>query len=191
MKKVNRTIAGLAMLLAVSGCSSIIAVSTDSPIQEDHGSRTWGSIIDDQSIETTATVNIDKAFAGKAEANFTVTSYNGIILLVGQVPNAEMKSTAEATVKRLRKVRTVYNELTIAGPISLPARSNDSWITTKAKSKLLATEGVPSGRIKILTENGVIYMLGLLTRAEAKTSVDAIANTYGAQRIVQVFEYID
>jgi osmotically-inducible protein OsmY len=181
----------LTALLLGSGCSSIIGATTDSQIVENTGTRSWGALIDDQSLETTATVNIKKAHPELEDAHTTVTSYNGIVLLTGQVPSNAAKQAAGKTVNKLQKTRRLYNEITIAGPISLPARSNDSWITTKAKSKLLASEGVPSNRIKIVTENGIIYMMGLLTREEARISVNAIANTYGAQKIVQIFEYTD
>ncbi len=181
----------LTALLTLHGCSSIINASTDSPIQQDRGSRTWGSMIDDETTETTALVNIKKADPNLSDAHIAVTRFNGVVLLLGQAPTNHAKQTAEKVVQSLRKVRTVYNEIIVAGPISLPARSNDSWLTTKAKSKLLAAKGVPSGRIKVVTENGVIYLMGLVSRQEAQLSVNAISNTYGAQKIVQVFEYIN
>lgn len=180
----------LAIVISTS-CASMISATRKGPIQEDYGKRSFGRFIDDGSIETKSRVNLRKSSPELKAAHIGVTSYNGIVLLDGQVPNMEIKELAEDIVKRVRNVRRVHNELAISGPISLPARSNDTWLTSKVKSKLLASSKVKGRRVKVVTENGVVFLMGLITRAEADRVVDTIRGTFGVQRIVRIFEYID
>jgi len=181
----------LLLTLLTSACSSLISVTRSGPIQEDYGKRSFGRFIDDGLIETKTKVNIRKAHAELKKAHIGVTSYNGIVLLAGQVPNAELQQLAGEVAKKTRNVKRVHNELSIAGPISLPARSNDSWLTTKVKSKLLASGKVKGRRVKVVTESGVVYLMGLVTHGEADQVVNTIRGTFGVQKIVRIFEYID
>lgn len=181
----------LLILIFTTSCTSLISATRKGPIQEDYGKRSFGRFIDDGSIETKARVNLRKSSPQLKAAHLGVTSYNGIVLLVGQVPNAEMQELAESIVERVRNVRRVHNELSIAGPISMPARSNDSWLTTKVKTKLLGSSKVKGRRVKVVTENGVVHLMGLLTRAEGDQVVNTIRGTFGVQKIVRLFEYID
>ena len=88
-------------------------------------------------------------------------------------------------------MRKVHNELGVGGPISHIARSNDGWLTSKVKSKLIGAKEVPGRKVKVQTENGVVYLMGFLTRAEADAAVDVAKSVYGVQQIVRVFEYLD
>lgn len=125
------------------------------------------------------------------DANFEVTSFEGIILITGQVPSAEMIPIATTEVESLRNVRKVYNELVVAGSTSILSRTNDSWLTTKIKSALAAEEDTDATRIKIVTENGVVFMMGLLSRKEADAAVRTAREIRGVQKIVKIFEYIN
>ena len=182
---------GGSLLITNIGCSSIIGAASDGPVTSDRGERTWGAAIDDEQIETLALVNLGKANPALADAHVSVTSYNAIVLLTGQVTSDSLRTQAGQTVGNINRVRQVYNELQIQGESSLLARSNDSWLTSKVKSKLLVNGDIESGRIKIVTENGTVFMMGLLTRIEADQAVDVVRNTGGVQKVVKVFEYID
>jgi osmotically-inducible protein OsmY len=114
-----------------------------------------------------------------------------MVLLTGQVESDEIKSIAAASIKDLRKVRTVHNELEVAGPTSMMARTNDSWLSTKVKTALLSSSKTEGGRIKVVTENSVVYLMGLLTRSEAEAAVEKTRKVFGVQKIVKVFEYIN
>lgn len=181
----------LSILLSQTACVSIIDATTDGPIQEDRGERTFGHSIDDERIETVVLVNLRKAGETLKAAHINTISYNGVVLLVGQVSSKDDRSLASEVAGQVRGVRLVHNELTVSGEISALAVTNDAWLTTKVKSKLLASSDVESGRIKVITENGAVYLMGLLTRAEADRAVDVAKNTGGLQKIVRVFEYID
>lgn len=182
----------LAVTMALGGCTSFVSATREKPIDDDKGTRTLGSKIDDSLIETKVAVNVAKADPGlDRNSHVVVISYNGVVLLAGQTPRADLKNKAEQAAKEVQKVKTVHNELQILQPSSLAARSNDTWLTTKIKSQMLADANVPSTRVKVLTENGIVYMLGLVTRREGDLATQVVQGVDGVQKIVRLFEYID
>ncbi|MGD8175514.1 BON domain-containing protein [Marinimicrobium sp. ARAG 43.8] len=181
----------LLLLLNATGCTTIVGATTDEPIELNPGKRTFGMRIDDQQIETIATVNINKVSDTLSDAPISVHSYNAVVLLVGQVPNQDVRSLAGRTAGQIHSVRQVHNELEVSEPISFMTRTNDTWLTTKVKTKLYASRDVEGGRVKVVTENSSVYLMGLVSRAEADKITDIVRNTGGVQRVVRVFEYID
>ncbi|MCF7981649.1 MAG: BON domain-containing protein [Pseudomonadales bacterium] len=182
----------LCLILLTTGCGTIVSKTTgENPVGTNSSERSFGRFIDDQLIETYVSANILKANEAFKDANITVTSYNGIVLLVGQVQSEKLKQLASQTAKRVRNVRRVHNEISVAGPISIPARTNDAWLKTKIKSRMLATKGANPLRVKVIVENGVVYLMGLVGKAEAESAVEIAHKTYGVQKIVKVFEYTE
>ena len=182
----------LALGLLLTGCGTMLGtVSSDDGIRQDPTDRTLGTMIDDETIETLAAVNLRKASPGLAESHVSVTSYNGVVLLAGQVRAESLRRQAEEVVLELKNVRRVYNELEVAGPTSLLTRSGDTWVTGKVKSRLLAAPEVPGRDIKVVTENGVVHLLGLVTRDAADVATEAARNVGGVRKVVRMFEYID
>ena len=182
----------LAGLTTLSGCARFLgAVSDDDGIQQTPTDRTMGRVIDDEVLENVALVNIRKASPGLAESHISVTSFNGVVLLTGQVRAESLKQQAEDVVRQLRNARRVYNELEVAGPTSLLTRSGDSWVTSKVKTKLLASDAAPGRDIKVVTENGIVYLLGLVSRDDADTAAEIARSTGGVRRVVRMFEYVD
>ena len=182
----------LTLCLSLSGCSSVINASREAPIDDDRGTRTLGSKIDDSLIETKVAVNVAKASPDLDQnSHIVVSSFNGVVLLAGQTPRADLKSLAEQTAGQVQKVKKVHNELQVLQPSSLLARNNDAWLTTKIKTQMLADSSIPGSRIKLITENGIVYMLGLLTQAEANRATNLVQGVSGVQKIVRLFEYID
>ncbi|MDF2641970.1 MAG: lipoprotein [Pseudomonas sp.] len=182
----------LTLCLGFSGCSSVLTAARDKPIEDDRGTRTFGSKIDDSLIETKAAVNISKAHADLADgSHIVVTSYNGIVLLAGQTPRADLKAMAEQAAASVQRVKKVNNELQVMAPSSLLARNNDAWLTTKIKSQMLTDASIPGSRIKVVTENGIVFLLGLVTQDEANRATSLVQGVSGVQKIVKLFEYID
>ncbi|HBS80700.1 MAG: phospholipid-binding protein [Pseudomonas sp.] len=182
----------LALCLVVTGCGSVLNATRDEPINDNRGTRTIGSTIDDSLIETKAAVNIAKAHPDLDQAShIVVASYNGVVLLAGQAPRAELKQLAEQAASSVQRVKRVHNEVQVLKPSSGLARSNDSWLTTKIKAQMLADASVPGSRIKVITENGIVYLLGLVTRQEGNRATSVVQGVSGVQRIVKLFEYID
>ncbi|SER15570.1 Osmotically-inducible protein OsmY, contains BON domain [Pseudomonas sp. NFACC02] len=182
----------LTLCLGISGCSSVINASREAPIDDDRGTRTFGSKIDDSLIETKVAVNIDKASPDlENNSHIVVTSFNGVVLLAGQTPRADLKQLAEQTASQVQKVKKVNNELQVIAPSSMLARSNDAWLTSKIKTEMLTDSAIPGSRIKVVTENGIVYLMGLLTQAEANRATNLVQGVSGVQKIVKLFEYID
>ncbi len=177
--------------IVTPACVSVIDATTDGPIQEDHGERTFGNYVDDERIETVVAVNIRKADPELKSAHINVVCFNGVVLIVGQVVSEDHRVMATSIANEVRGVRLVHNELTVSGNISTLAITNDAWLTTKIKSKFLGNGDIDSGRIKVVTENGIVYLMGLLTHAEAEMAIAVAQETGGVQKIVRVFEYID
>lgn len=187
------TLLAIGLMLLLSGCSSttLTAATTDGPIQEHYGTRTEGTKVEDQSIETKIGHNLKATDARLADARINVDSYNGIVLLTGQVPSQELKTMAGEVADRVRNVREVHNELAIAANLPASQRLTDTWITTKVRTTLAAQGPVDINRLHVVTENGSVYLMGIVTRAEAERIVNMVSSAGGMQRIVKVFDYID
>ncbi|MDD2049133.1 BON domain-containing protein [Pseudomonas alkylphenolica] len=182
----------LTLCLSLSGCSSVLTATRDKPIEDDRGTRTFGSKIDDSLIETKVAVNVAKASPDlDKNSHIVVSSFNGIVLLAGQTPRADLKSMAEQAAGQVQRVKKVHNELQVLPPSSILARNNDAWLTTKIKAQMLTDSNIPGSRIKVITENGIVYMLGLLTQQEATRATNLVQGVSGVQKIVKLFEYID
>lgn len=182
----------LTLCVSISGCSSVLTATRDNPIEDDRGTRTFGSKIDDSLIETKAAVNIAKASPDLDQnSHIVVTSYNGIVLLAGQTPRADLKALAEKEASGVQRVKKVNNELQVMAPSSFLARNNDAWLTTKIKSQMLTDSAIPGSRIKVVTENGIVFLLGLVTQQEATRATNLVQSVSGVQKIVKLFEYID
>ena len=180
----------LTLLGMISGCGSIMSSAGAGPIEDDPGVRTFGQQMTDESIETKAKVNIYAADTGYDAAHLSVVSFNGFVLLVGQVPSKELKTLATDVVRQIEDVRRIYNELEVGEATGAGARTNDTWITTQVKSKLLASSDTPGRRVKVVTENRVVYLMGLLTGAEAERVALEAAEVGSIERVVQLFEVI-
>lgn len=119
-----------------------------------------------------------------------VTSFNRVVLLVGQTPAASLRVVAERVAQNAPGVRRVYNELTIQPPISLQQRTKDSWITSQVRSNMLTKSGLESGSIRIVTENAVVYLMGVVTADQASLAVDVARRVNGVRKVVKIFQYI-
>ena len=181
----------LALTLSLlTGCATTISAVKKGPIQENPGKRSLGAWIDDQNIETVIAVNLQKTNPAFKNNHVLVVSFNGYVLLVGQVTTPELKAEAERIANLNLKKRKVYNELEVSGPTTILTRSSDSWITSKIKTRMIGTANFPSSRVKVITENGAVYLMGLVTPEEAQQAVNIARESYGVQKIVKVFEYI-
>ena len=149
--------------------------------------RTTGTQIDDESIEVRAANRIADRFGDRVHVN--VTAFNRTALLTGEVPDEAAREEAEKIVRAVPTVRGVTNDLQIAGASSLGARTNDSYLTSKVKARLIDSRKVSPLHIKVVTEAGVVYLLGIVTEAEADEAVELARTTGGVRKVVKVFEY--
>ncbi|MDP1520050.1 BON domain-containing protein [Porticoccus litoralis] len=181
----------LISVIGLTGCTNIIHATTDEPIKPDPTNTSLGTDIDDWQLETLIGVNIKKASSQLEHAHVNINAYNGVILLTGEVASNDLRTLAGNTARDFRGVRQVHNELQVTGTSSLVSRSNDVWLSTKVRSKLIAEKNIKSTRIKVVTESGVIYLMGLVTRSTGDQAALVASTTRGAKRVVKVFEYID
>ncbi|MEE4661633.1 MAG: BON domain-containing protein [Halieaceae bacterium] len=186
-----KNLAVLAITLLMTGCGSFLAAVDAPAIEDDPGERTRGARVEDGSIEKKGIVNIGARDERFDDAHINVNSYNGYVLITGQVPTADLKELASDVVRQIRGVRRIYNELEIAGNTTALVRSSDTWLTTKVKTALIAADDIQGGRVQVVTENGVVYLMGLVSRAEAERIVSVARSTGGVQKVVQIFEWID
>lgn len=177
--------------LSAMSCTTTIDAVTKQPINPNPGTTSLGADLDDLQMDTIIAVNIKKAHPQLDTAHINVTTYNKVVLLTGEVPEDALRTLAGDTARKFRGVRQVHNELQVRGTSSLLARTNDSWLTTKVKTKLLARNDIEGTRMKVVTEAGVVYLMGIVTRLEAETAASIASNTRGALRVVKVFEYLD
>ncbi len=178
------------LFASLQGCGSIMAGAGAGPIEEEVGERTLAQQLEDESIETKAKVNINAASDGYEDAHLSIVSFNGFVLLVGQVPAEDLKTLATDVVRKIDGVRRIYNELEVGPETSAGTRTNDTWITTQVKTKLLASSDTPGTRVKVVTENSVVYLMGLLSAAEADRVALEAAEVSDAERVVKLFEII-
>ena len=122
-------------------------------------------------------------------SHIVVTAYNGVILLAGQTPRADLKEKAAQVANGVQGVKKLHNELQVLQPTSALARSNDALITSKIKTLMLADSKVPSAKVKVVTENGIVYLMGLVTRAEGAAATNVASGASGVQKIVTLYQY--
>lgn len=151
--------------------------------------RTSATVLEDQTIEIKARNRISEKYAD--QANISVTSFNRFVLLTGQAPTEEIRQDVAVLVLEVPSVRNVQNEVTVAGSSSLVSRSSDTLITSRVKGRLAQNKEVGANHVKVVTENDTVFLMGLVTRAEAETAAQTAATTSGVQRVVKVFEYLD
>ncbi len=181
----------LLSLCLLQGCPAVVVGGAATGAAVNNDRRTTGAMIDDQGIEFKATSAIynNKKIYDQSHINFT--SFNGVLLVTGETPNEALKQEVTNLVKDIPRVRKVYNELAILAPSALPSRTSDTWITSKVKSKLLADKDVKGLHTKVVTERGIVYLMGKIRRNEADKVVNVVRSTGGVQKVVKVFEYID
>lgn len=132
-------------------------------------------------------INIDDELYHRAHIN--VTCFDHVVLLTGQAPTPDLKARAQSIARSVPGSRKIYNEIELSGPTSSIARSNDSWVTTKVKTKMLAAKGLKSTQIKIVTENGTVYLMGTLSHQQADIAVNVARRVGGVQHVVTIFQY--
>ena len=153
--------------------------------------RTAGTIIEDQSIELKAYEAIRTEKELDEQTHINITSYDTAVLVTGESPLDEMREKIISIVSNIEKITHVYNEITIAAPSSMVSRSSDTYITAKVKAKIFADKILSGLAIKIVTEKGIVYLMGLVTREEAEIATNIARETGGVQKVVKLFKYID
>lgn len=179
------------LLTQLQGCAApilVAGVAGGATIANDK--RSTRSMVDDQVIEakTKDKIYADAGIAKKIHIN--ITSYNGVVLLTGETLSGSLRTHVINVTRHIDNVRRVHNEIRVADLTAFSSRTNDSWITSKVKTQMLATKGFKSSQIKVTTEAGIVYIMGLVTKEAGNQAAEIARNVSGVKRVVKLFEYI-
>ena len=172
----------------LAGCFGVAAVGVGTGVLMVSDRRNSETYVTDQGLELRASSRISEKFGDKVHVN--VTSYNRMLLLTGEAPSESLKTEIAQVASAVQNVKSISNELAIAGPSSLGGRSNDAYLTSKVKARFVDAKKFSAHHVKVVTEAGVTFLLGLVTQAEADAAADIARTTGGVQKVVRVFEII-
>jgi osmotically-inducible protein OsmY len=188
--KRHTALLALALLAAapvLSGCVGVAVTGAAAGALMIDDRRTAGVYVEDENIEWKVVGLANDRFKG---SHLNATSFNRKVLLTGEVPTEEVKKAVEDAVKNVPAVREVANELAVAGNSSIASRGNDSLITSNVKGRMVGNGKFSPNHVKVVTEAGTVYLMGLVTQAEGDAATDIARSTSGVTRVVKVFEYI-
>ena len=178
-----------AVLGALQGCFPVIATGVGASALMAADRRTTGTFIEDEGIEDKA-VN-QTSIKYKNATHINITSFNRHVLITGEVPNEEIKAGIAQIVSGVPNVKAVSNELVVSGATGFTSRSSDSIITGDVKLRFLNNKIFQADHVKVITENGTVFLMGLAYHKEAEAAAEIASTTSGVQRVVKVFEYLD
>lgn len=188
MKRIFLATAVLIGLVALQGCFPLAAVGVGATALAVGDRRSTGIYIEDENVEWKSRAILLERFK---DTHVNVTSYNLLILLTGEVADEKTKTDIADAIRKVTSVKAVTNELAIGGKSSLGGRSNDALITTNVKARFLGAKDFSSNHVKVVTEASVVYLMGLVTKAEGDAAAEVARTTSGVSRVIKVFEYVD
>jgi osmotically-inducible protein OsmY len=185
-------IATLLASLLLGGCAAVL-VGGAATAGAAHDRRSMGTVLDDQTLEVAA---IDRIYQERDKFKGTrikAVTHNGVVLLIGEVFTEAQKQRAAERVMELQGARRVVNELAIGEPPGMWRRSADSTLTSRVKAALIGIDlpDFDASRINVTSVRSEVYLMGLVSRAEADAAVDTVSKMRGVARVVKVFEYLD
>jgi osmotically-inducible protein OsmY len=181
-------VAVMAIAAALSGCAAAIVGGAVAGGMVATDRRTAAAQLEDENIELRAVNNLTATFGERAHLN--VTSYNAVVLLTGEVPTAQDKLLAEQIVSRVTNVRSIVNDLAVMPNTTMTQRSTDSLITGQVKASMVDTSDLFANSFKVVTERGVVYLMGRVTQREADRATEIARSVSGVKRVVRVLEIV-
>lgn len=183
-----KLLAALVLASQISACVPVVVGGAAAGGAMAADRRTSGVYVEDENIELKAVKKINDTLGEAAHVN--VTSFKGNVLLTGEVPDAAAKTKAGDIVIAIESVRSVTNELVIGPKTSISSRANDAYLTSKVKTLFISENKFQANHVKVVTENSVVYLLGVVSQKEADAAVEIARNTGGVSKVVKVFEYL-
>jgi osmotically-inducible protein OsmY len=185
-----RKLLPVALLLAallLQGCMEMALIGAGTAVVAFEDRRTMGAQLEDRGIELRTGNRVDDRYGDRAHVN--VTSYNRYVLLTGEVPDEAARAEIEKLARGVPNVLGVTNDLQVAGKSSMGSRSNDTYLTSKVKTRFLDSGKFNAIHVKVVTEAGVVYLLGMVTEKEAEDAVEIARTTGGVRKVVKMFEF--
>jgi osmotically-inducible protein OsmY len=174
----------------LSGCFTLAAGGIAATALSVEDRRSTGMQVEDQAIEFRALAALGDKFRNQEAVHLNVTSYNRQLLVTGEVPDAATRMEVETILKGIENVRRVVSEVAVAPVSSLASRGSDAVVTTQVKSRFLGNNAFNPIHVKVVTEAGVVYLMGLVTRDEGEAAAEVARTTRGVMRVVKAFEYV-
>ncbi|HAT4516887.1 MULTISPECIES: division/outer membrane stress-associated lipid-binding lipoprotein [Serratia] len=189
--KLKATFAVLSSALLLQGCiAGVVVGSAAVATKTATDPRSVGTQVDDGTLEARVESALSKDQQLKKEARVVATAYQGKVLLTGQSPNADLTARAKQIAMGVEGTSEVYNEIRQGTPVSLSTASSDTWITTKVRSQLLTSDTVKSSNVKVTTENGEVFLLGLVTQQEGQSAAQIASQVSGVKHVTTAFTYV-
>ncbi len=185
-------VAGAAATMAMTlltGCAPLVIGGAATAVAMAEDRRSTGVFVDDENIENRALLKVKSRFGDQVHVN--ITSYNRQVLISGEAPNETVKQGVEEEVGTVAGVKRIFNEMAIGPQAGVLAVSNDTRLTTIVKTRFLEANRFQSNHVKVVTEAGVVYLMGIVKRSEADTAAQLASTTAGVSRVVRLFEYLD
>lgn len=173
----------------LSGCVPLIVAGTATTITVAHDRRDTKTIFDDKTITLQSQTLLGRSDI-RQQVQVNITSYNNNVLLTGQAQTIEDREEVIELVKTVDGVRTIYNEIAIGDSVPFFSRTNDAWLTTRVKTAMVANDMLDASRVKVVSENKVVYLMGLVNPEEANEATNVARRVSGVEKVVRVFEYI-
>ncbi|MFI0488003.1 MAG: division/outer membrane stress-associated lipid-binding lipoprotein [Yersinia sp. (in: enterobacteria)] len=189
--KVGYIFAMLFSALLLQGCVGAVVVGTAAVATKSiTDPRSVGTQVDDSTLEARVVNALSKDQEIKDQTRFVVTAYQGKVLLTGQSPNAELSTRAKQIAEAVDGATEVHNEMRLGKPVELTTASMDTWITTKIRSQLLTANTVKSTNVKVTTENGEVFLLGLVTQQEGQAAAQIASQVSGVKHVTTAFTLV-
>jgi osmotically-inducible protein OsmY len=192
MQKFKLTLAAAALIAALpllQGCvAAAVGAGATVGVMSAHDRRTTSVQADDEAVEWKATQQVPEAYREASHLNFT--AFNRRLLITGEVPSEEARSAIGERVGKLEGIKEVFNETTVGPASSLTKRSNDSYITSKVKARLVDEKTLSANHIKVVTESGTVFLMGIVGDREGKVAVQITRTTDGVRKVVNLFEVV-
>lgn len=180
--------------IVLSGCSTMLTAAAEvTGLSVLHDRRTSMMLVKDERIEINAGIKLNSNDETRKKCHFNITAYNGIVLVTGEAPTERLRKEIIQIVRTISGVKLVHNEMVLGSLSSIATRSSDTIITTKIKSSLSNIKNLPgfdATRIKVITESGVVYLLGLVHEQEGHVATEIARRETGVKQVVKVFEII-
>jgi osmotically-inducible protein OsmY len=175
----------LSACLALNGCLGVVAAGGAVAANTAGSNLTIGTQVDDVTIKTKAINVLNKYPDLVNNSNVEITVFNHIVLILGQVPSQALSDNIASDISQITNVRMVYNRLTIGKPVSFGTYAHDSWLTTKVKAALIGK--VNPAEFTVVTENSVVYLVGLVTQADGNVAALAASKVSGVDQVVRAY----
>ena len=177
-----------AVSLLLQACFPLAATGIGAAALMVDDRRSTGVYVEDENIEWKARGRLLERFK---DIHVNVTSFNLTVLVTGEVPSEQTRQEVAEAIRSIPNVRNVLNELVIGGPAVYTSRANDSLITTNVKTRFINNGKFSINHVKVVTESGAAFLMGIVTREEADAATELARTTAGVSRVVKVFEYTE